>query len=67
MYIKLDERVNELIQDGYLIRGAHPNTIILSPRGLQFLMAEAERPIKKSALKKDTAPVTESPKLKRER
>ncbi len=54
--IKLTERVNELVQTGYLLRGSVPNTIILSPKGLQLLMAEAERPIDKSDLKKDLRP-----------
>jgi hypothetical protein len=33
--IKLTERVNELVQDGYLLKGNVPNTIILTPKGLQ--------------------------------
>jgi hypothetical protein len=57
--IKLTERVNELIQSGYLIKGSIPNTIVLSPKGLQFLMAEADPPINKSDLKKDVLPPVE--------
>ena len=51
--VKLTERLNELVQDGYLNKGTEPNTIILTPKGLQCLMAYADRPVDKSKLKKD--------------
>jgi len=50
---KLMHRLDELLEDGYLLKGAAPNTVILTPKGLRTLMAAAERLINKSELKKD--------------
>lgn len=55
-YIAQDEiikRVEELVSDGYLTRGASREILILTPKGLMVLCAQAERPIKKSGLKKE--------------
>jgi hypothetical protein len=49
---KLMDRLSELVADGYLIRGQVPNTIILTPKGLNVLISFAERPIDKSKLVK---------------
>lgn len=50
---KLMERVAELVADGYLLRGAIPEIIILTPKGLAALMEAAERPINRSDLVKE--------------
>ena len=51
---KLMERINELVADGYLLRGQVPNTIILTPKGLHVLMALADRPMNPSKLTKES-------------
>ena len=50
---KLMERINELIADGYLRRGPVP-TIILTPKGLEVLLAQADRPANVTRLTKET-------------
>jgi hypothetical protein len=44
---KLMDRVGELIADGYLIRGLPSGTTILTMKGLEVLMAAADRPTTK--------------------
>lgn len=51
---KLMERINELIADGYLRRGPVPTTIILTPKGLEVLLAQADRPANVTRLTKET-------------
>ncbi len=51
---KLMERIAELVADGYLLRGQVPNTIVLTAKGLQELMATADRPMDKGKLTKES-------------
>ena len=53
---RIMKRFKELVEDGYLLRGTGPNTMILTEKGFLDLAAHAERPIKKSDLKKDDQP-----------
>ncbi len=50
----LMRRINILVSDGYLLRGSMPNTIMLTPKGLNVLFADSDRPIDKSELKKES-------------
>lgn len=47
---KLLDRISELVDDGYLLRGRTPNTIALTQKGINTLLAEADRPIDKKKL-----------------
>jgi hypothetical protein len=49
---RIYHRVQELIADGYLIRGKGPNTVMLTNKGLRVLCSLADRPIKKEKLTK---------------
>jgi hypothetical protein len=63
---KLMERVEELIADGYVQRGRPPGTIVLTMKGLETLMATADRPTNKSKLTKESLEVEREIARKRE-
>jgi hypothetical protein len=48
-YLKLRTRIDQLIEDGYLLQGEHPNSVQITRKGMAALLACAERPIPKPA------------------
>lgn len=43
-YLKLRTRIDQLVEDGYLIQGTHPNSVQITRKGISVLMACADRP-----------------------
>jgi hypothetical protein len=48
-YLKLRTRIDQLVEDGFLIQGEHPNSLKVTRKGIDALMACAERPVPKPA------------------
>lgn len=51
-YLKLCTRIDQLVEDGYLMKGEDPRSVRITKKGLAVLMAVADRPLSVGRLRK---------------